>query len=241
MLNDILEIVKDYYPLFLEGVRVTLTLALLGTIIGLFLGLGIAMVRTLNVKDEKNKTIRIIKILSIQLSKIYVTIFRGTPMMVQAVIIYYGIKSMGAGNWWTVMIAGVVIVSLNTTAYLSEVFRGGIQSLDKGQVEGARSLGFNQFQTFIYIVLPQTLKNTFPSVGNEFIVNIKDTSVLRVIGIADLFYYSYTQVGGATFKVIECMIIAAISYLFLTYTVSKILMLIEKKWDMPVKEITSSN
>ncbi len=241
MLNNIIELVSEYYPSFLEGIKVTLILSLTGTIIGLFLGLGLAMLRTLRPKDEKNLLFKILKYIGFYFSKIYVTLFRGTPMMVQAVIIYYGLKSVGFGSWWTVMVAGVVIVSLNTTAYLAEVFRGGIQSLDKGQVEGARSLGFNQFQTYVYIVLPQTLKNTFPSIGNEFIVNIKDTSVLRVIGIADLFYYSYTQVGGATFKIIEAMIIAAITYLFLTYSVSKILMLIEKKWDMPVKEITSSN
>ncbi len=241
MLSNIVDIVVEYFPFFVEGVKTTLFLSLLGTILGGFLGLFLAMLRTLNPSDEKKMPVKIAKYVGYFFSKTYITIFRGTPMMVQAVLLHQVVKMFGFGFNASIMIAGVVTVSLNTTAYLAEVFRGGIQSLDKGQIEAARSLGFNQFQTFIYIILPQTLKNTFPSVGNEFIVNIKDTSVLRIIGIADLFYYAFTTVSGATFKVVETMIITELIYLFLTYTTSKVLMFIEKKWDMPVKEITSSN
>ncbi len=250
MLENIVDIITNWWPNFLEGIGVTLALALTGTIIGLFFGLGLALLRTINIADEKNQVIKVFKMIGFYFSKTYVTIFRGTPMMVQAMVIFYGIEGFlidfdkttntNFTSIWGkhLIIAGIIVVSLNTTAYLAEVFRGGIQALDKGQMEAARSLGFNQFQTFVHVILPQALKNTMPSVGNEFIVNIKDTSVLSCIGIMDLFAYSEASAGMHIF---ESMIIAASIYLVLTYTTSKILMFIEKKWDMPVKEITSCN
>ncbi len=240
MFSNIVKLLEGYFTQFIQGIGVTLTLALTGTIIGLVFGLVLATLRTLNIKESKNPVEKVFKSIGYYYSKIYTTIFRGTPMMVQAVIIFYGVRGLGVGSWWTPMVAGITVVSLNTAAYLAEVFRGGIQSLDKGQTEAARSLGFNQLQTYIFIVLPQALKNTMPSVGNEFIVNIKDTSVLSVIMITDLFFIA-NLAGGTTYLIVESMILAAIIYLFLTYTTSKILMLIEKKWDMPVQEIKSSN
>lgn len=239
-MSNILKILEKYSSQFISGIGITLTLALTGTLIGLLFGLVLATLRTVNIKENRNGFEKILKNIGYYFSKTYITIFRGTPMMVQAVIIFYGVRGLGVGSWWSPMFAGITVVSLNTAAYLAEVFRGGIQSLDKGQTEAARSLGFNQVQTFIYIVLPQALKNTMPSVGNEFIVNIKDTSVLSVIMITDLFYIA-NLAGGTTYLIVESMIIAAVIYLFLTYTISKLLMFIEKKWDMPVKEVTSSN
>lgn len=239
MIDNIIKILSEWTPLFLQGIGVTLLLALSGTIIGLFLGLGLAILRTFNLKDEGNKILKVLKYIGFYFAKVYVTIFRGTPMMVQAMIIYYGLGALPIFSWWTPNIAGIVVVSLNTAAYLAEVFRGGINSLDKGQTEAARSLGFNQLQTFVYIVLPQTVKNTFPSLGNEFIVNIKDTSVLSCIFVLDIFKYASLSAGIGMF--VEAMTIAAVIYLCLTYSTSKVLMFIEKKWDMPVKEITSSN
>ncbi len=234
MIDNIFNLIQTWWPLFLQGIGVTLLLAFAGTIIGLFLGLGLAVLRTFNLKEDCNIVTKVFKYIGYYFSKVYVTIFRGTPMMVQAMIIYYGLSI-----WPNANVAGIVVVALNTAAYLAEVFRGGINSLDKGQVEAARSLGFNQFQTFIYIVLPQAVKNTFPSLGNEFIINIKDTSVLSCIFVVDIFRYAELAAGLTMF--VEAMVIAALIYLVLTYTTSKILMFIEKKWDMPVKEITSSN
>ena len=240
MFDRIIRIIQDYWMQFLEGIGVTLLLAVTGTLIGLLLGLLLSCLRTAKFEEKGSKTSFFFKKLGYYFSKTYITIFRGTPMMVQAMIVFYGVRSLEIIPFWNPMIAGITVVSLNTAAYLAEVFRGGIESLDKGQTEAARSLGFNQFQTFIYIVLPQAVKNVFPSLGNEFIINIKDTSVLSCIMLVDLFRAAELA-AGSKFWFVESMIIAACIYLFLTYTTSKILMYIEKKWNMPVKEITSSN
>jgi len=129
--------------------------------------------------------------------------------------------------------AGIFIVSINTGAYMAEIVRAGIQSLDKGQNEAARSIGMSNFQTMIHIILPQAIKNTFPAIGNEFVVNIKDTSVLNVVGITELFFQSMT-VAGTTYAYTEAMFISAIIYLFLTFTTTSILRVVEKRMDMPI-------
>lgn len=163
-------------------------------------------------------------------------------MMVQAVFIYYSFLKifkmfplMGSYK----LTAGIVIVSINTGAYMAEIIRAGIQSLDKGQNEAARSIGMNNFQTMIYIILPQAIKNAFPAIGNEFVVNIKDTSVLNVVGITELFFQSMT-VAGTTYAFQEAMFISAIIYLFLTYTTTSLLKIVEKRMHMPVSGGPSS-
>jgi putative lysine transport system permease protein len=123
---------------------------------------------------------------------------------------------------------------------MAEIVRAGIQSLDKGQNEAARSIGMNNFQTMIYIILPQAIKNAFPAIGNEFVVNIKDTSVLNVVGITELFFQSMT-VAGTTYAFRETFFISAIIYLFLTYTTTSILKVVEKRMNMPVSGGPSSS
>lgn len=227
---------NKYASLFLYGIRNTLIIALTSTVIGIFLGLGVGILKSIHInKDDpllKKISIRIVKIVT----GIYVEVFRGTPMMVQAVFIYYSFLKlfkmfplMGSYR----LTAGIVIVSINTGAYMAEIVRAGIQSLDKGQNEAARSIGMSNFQTMIHIILPQAIKNTFPAIGNEFVVNIKDTSVLNVVGITELFFQSMT-VAGSTYAFQEAMFISAIIYLFLTYTTTSILRIIEKKMDMPI-------
>jgi putative lysine transport system permease protein len=192
-------------------------------------------------KDDplwKQILIRIVKILT----GTYVEVFRGTPMMVQAVFIYYAflnvfkaIPILGSYK----LTAGIVIVSINTGAYMAEIVRAGIQSLDKGQNEAARSIGMSNFQTMIHIILPQAIKNAFPAIGNEFVVNIKDTSVLNVVGITELFFQSMT-VAGTTYAFQDTMFISALIYLFLTYTTTSILKVIERRMHMPVSGGPSS-
>lgn len=120
----------------------------------------------------------------------YVEVFRGTPMMVQAMIIYWGYAYATGGDTLALIPAGIVIVSINTGAYITEIVRGGIISIDKGQFEGASSIGMSHFQTMVYVVIPQVMRNILPSVSNEFVINIKDTSVLNVIGVTELFFYA---------------------------------------------------
>ncbi len=231
-----------YASLFLFGIRNTLLIALTSTVIGIFLGLGVGILKSIPiVMDDplwKKVLIKVVKFFS----AVYVEVFRGTPMMVQAMFIYYAFL-----DTWRLfpllgsykLTAGIVIVSINTGAYMAEIIRAGIQSLDKGQNEAARSIGMNNFQTMVYIILPQAIKNAFPAIGNEFVVNIKDTSVLNVIGITELFFQANT-VAGTTYKVTEAFFVAAIIYLILTYSTTTILKIIERKMDMPVSGGPSS-
>lgn len=231
-------IITNYWQQFLNGIATTLELAFLGTIFGLILALVLGSLRVQK-KSQGDTTITVVlKNVGSTFSRIYITIFRGTPMLVQAMIIYYGMAS--AGMRLSPFAAGLLTVTLNTTAYLAEVIRGGIQSVDQGQIEAARSLGMNQFQTFIHVVLPQAVKNTFPSIGNEFIVNIKDTAVLGAIQVVDL-YKRAEEAGSAKAIYFESMLMTACIYLFLTYVTSKILNLIESRMGMEVKGIASSN
>lgn len=219
-------ILKEYWPSFLYGASFTMLIALSSTFIGLVIGLIVSLIRNNEIEENDNLIRKILKRLSKLITSAYITLFRGTPMMVQAMIIYYGVYNLGFR--WSKLFAAIVIVSINTGAYMSEIVRSGIQAVNKGQYEASRSLGMSQFQTFVHIVLPQAIKNTFPAIGNEFIVNIKDTSVLNCIGVIEL-YFQTSSIAGSTFKTVETFAITALIYLFLTFITSKILNAIEMK------------
>ncbi|MDR1033448.1 MAG: amino acid ABC transporter permease [Bifidobacteriaceae bacterium] len=223
-------ILERYGSMFLDGTLVTLYISLLGTIIGLLIGLLIGIVRTipLSTSGEKNITPRfvLLKIVNFILSA-YIEIFRGTPMIVQATVIYFGLAEV-AGIDLEPIPAGVFVISINTGAYLAEVVRGGIQSVDISQFEGAKALGLSHWQAMLKVILPQTMRNIMPALGNEFIINIKDSAVLNVISVTELFFVTKT-VKGVIYKTYEPFLIAALIYLILTFTVSRILRLIEKK------------
>ena len=231
-----LYILQKYGPLFWAGTKTTLLIALSGTVIGLFIGLGVGILRSLpeSTMDNKFKTflIRLVKLVS----GIYVEVFRGTPMIVQAMFLFYALRPV---FHWTKLVAGIFVVSVNTGAYMAEIVRAGIQSLDKGQNEAARSIGMNNFQTMRHVVLPQAIRNAFPAIGNEFVVNIKDTSVLNVIGVTEL-YFQTTSVAGITYRVQDTFLVSAIIYLILTYSTTMILKIIERKMNMPVQNGPSS-
>ncbi|MDD3122730.1 MAG: amino acid ABC transporter permease [Candidatus Izemoplasmatales bacterium] len=224
-----------YFSLFLEGVTTTLGLSLAGTVIGFIIALGLVFMRL----DQKNirttKLSKILKRMMISFSKFYVTIFRGTPMIVQAAFFWYGLGLFGDA-----MLCGLFVVSVNTAAYIAEILRGGIGSVDSGQAEAARSLGMTNFQSMRYVIFPQAIKNSMPAIGNEFVINIKDTSVLSIIGIFELFNQT-RKIAGMHYRQLEAYFVVGLIYLFLTYSVTKGLQAIEKKLDMPVKELTSSN
>lgn len=224
------------YELFWYGIKMTLFLALLGTLLGLMIGLILGGVRAIEIEPRDSRSAKVTKKILHSLIGIYVWFFRGTPMMVQAMFLYYALRPVLG---WDAMTAGIVIISVNTGAYMSEIIRSGIQSVERGQVEAARSIGMNSVQTMIYIVLPQAIKNSFPSIGNEFIVNIKDSSMLNVIGVIELFFQS-RSVAGSAMLYSETFFITCLIYLVLTTITSHILRLVEKKMNMPKTSFPAS-
>src|SRR3954454_20267875 len=215
--------------MFLRGAGMTLLISLVGTIIGTIIGLLIGVIRTIPVPEHGAKK-GMLKVLNAILS-IYIEFFRGTPMIVQAMVIYYG-SALAFGMDMDRIVAAIFIVSINTGAYMSEIVRGGIVSIDKGQFEAAQAIGMNHFQTMFNVILPQTIRNILPATGNEFVINIKDSSVLNVISVTELFFQTKT-VAGNNFRYFESFFVASILYLIMTITVTQILRAIERKLDGP--------
>jgi len=222
---------KEYGGLFLRGTGNTLLIAILGTVFGFLLGLLIAIARTIEIGPRtplwKKIPVRVLQ----AILGIYIEVFRGTPMIVQSMVIYYGaLQSFGIDM--PRMVAAIFIVSINTAAYMAEIIRGGIISIDKGQTEAATSIGMTHWQTMTNVVLPQAIRNIMPSIGNEFVVNIKDSSVLNVISVTELFFQAKSA-AGTYFRYFEVYFIVAAIYLVLTFTVTRVLRFIEKKMDGP--------
>lgn len=222
------DIFKKYYASILKGVGYTVLVAIVGTVVGLLIGLLIGTYRTLNA--PKNKVLAVLKKILDWIITIYIEVFRGTPMMVQAMVIFWGFALLNNGATMDVTLAGLIIVSINTGAYMAEIVRGGIISIDKGQFEGAEAIGMTHSQTMFNIVLPQALRNIMPSVANEFVINIKDTSVLNVIGFTELFFYG-KSIALNTYAIFETYLVVAAIYFVLTFTTTRLLRLIEKKMD----------
>lgn len=215
------------WPFFLRGAINTVIISLIATLIGFVIGLIVGIIRT--VPKQKTPGKRVLQTVVGALTSLYIEVFRGTPMMVQAMVIFYGVP-LFTGIQLDRMLAALFIVSINTGAYMAEVVRGGILSVDKGQYEAAKAIGMNHVQTMIYVVLPQAIRNILPATGNEFIINIKDTSVLNIIGVSELFFQTRT-VAGVNFMYFETYFITSLIYLFMTYTITRILRVIEKKMD----------
>lgn len=230
-------IYQKYAPMFWFGVKNTLTISLTGTVVGLIIGLFFATLKNINLNPSDNFASRFFKRLGKLIANIYIEVFRGTPMIVQAVFLYHGLRPY---LQWTPLQAGIIIVSINTGAYMAEIIRAGIQSLDDGQYEAARSIGMKHSLAMWTIILPQAIKNTFPAIGNEFVVNIKDTSVLNVIGVTELFFQS-SAIAGNIFRFRDTFLVTAIIYLLLTLSVTNLLRLIEKRMDSPSGLIGASS
>lgn len=221
-----LEIVEKFLPSFWLGIRTTLLVAITGTIFGFVIGLFVGGIRAIKLDKTSSKQIVLIKKIADIIGKVYIEVFRGTPMMVQAVFIYYLVYTNIIR--WDKMVAAIFVISINTGAYMAEIVRSGIQAVDKGQYEAGRSTGLSSFQTMMYIVLPQAIKNAFPAIGNELIVNIKDSSVLSIISITELMFQS-NSVAGTTYRFTETYFVTASIYLFLTSLCSYVLNRIENK------------
>ncbi len=199
-----------YWPLLLQGLYITLLLSFLGTFLGLIAASFLVALKTQENTYNQTLPMRFFSLLSKQLASVYVTIFRGTPMIVQAMVLYYGLARLGVRL--PILVAGLLVVSLNTAAYITEILRSGLEALNKGQSEAALSLGLSPRQTYWFIRFPQAFKNMIPAIGNELIVNIKDTAVLSVIGVGELFYTA-RGVAGSHWRYTETFFLVAMIYL----------------------------
>ena len=227
----IIYLLQQYGPSFAKGAGVSMWLALVGTLFGCIIGFLVGIVQTIPI-DRNDSTAKkiLVKIVKFILA-CYVEFFRGTPMMAQAMFIYFGsayLFNINMSMWF----AAIFIVSINTGAYMAETVRGGILSIDPGQTEGAKAIGMTHVQTMIHVILPQALRNIMPQIGNNLIINIKDSSVLSVIGVIEL-YYAAKQTAGAYYWWFEAMTVAMVLYLIMTFVFSRLLRFWESKLDGP--------
>ena len=228
--RDIAELWQEYAGLYLTGIWNTLSLAVICTALGCIIGLLCGILNTIpyskNDNILKRAVLRAIRVLI----QIYVEVFRGTPMILQAVVIYYGLPyftnyAMRFSNIW---LCALLVVSINTGAYMAESVRGGIISIDPGQTEGAKAIGMTHWQTMLFVILPQALRNILPQIGNNLIINIKDTSVMSIIGFTE-FFAVHKNVTGTTYLYFPSAAIEMAGYLTLTVVASFLLRMLEKK------------
>jgi putative lysine transport system permease protein len=234
-------LLTNHWRVFLTGMVTTLIIAILGTLIGFVLSLPLVALRILPTSPNDSTIYRIIRSMANNFSKVYIQVFRGTPMIVQATVIYYGVIYLA--GYWPAFIAGITVVGLNTTAYMAEILRGSLSAIDNGQYEAGKSLGMSYPMLMIKIIFPQAIKHALPAFGNEIIVNIKDTSVLSVIAVSDLFYSS-RFLTTTYYRQFEVYFIVSMLYLFMTLSFSALLKGIEKKLhvrhhvDLPTSQTT---
>ena len=230
--QDIAQLWSKYWPMYMSGVKSTLILALVATVIGCVIGLICGILNTIpytkNDPLPKRFLLKLIRVLV----RVYVEVFRGTPMVLQAVFIYYGLpyftdNALRFNNIW---VAAILIVSINTGAYMAESVRGGIISIDPGQTEGAKAIGMTHVQTMTSVILPQALRNIMPQIGNNFIINVKDTSVMFIISFTE-FFAAHRYIVGVNNMYFPSATIEMIGYLTMTLIASFLLRLLEKWMD----------
>mgnify|MGYP003294326621 CR=1 FL=1 len=225
----------NYKTAYLTGIFNTVVLAVIATLIGCIIGLVCGILNTIPYFKQDHIAKRFILKMIRVIIRMYVEIFRGTPMVLQAVFIYFGLpyftdaqmQFKGYSGMW---IAAILVVSINTGAYMAESVRGGIMSIDSGQTEGAKAIGMNHVQTMLYVILPQAIRNIIPQIGNNFIINIKDTSVMFVIGFID-FFAQHRNIIGVNNMNFPSATIEMTGYLCLTLAASFMLRFLEKRMD----------
>ena len=220
-------ITEKYGVAFLKGAATSVYLAVLGTLLGCIIGFLAGAVRTIPLTKEDHILKRVGVNIAWAVIRFYVWIFRGTPMMVQAMVIFYGAAQLFGVHFQPLM-AGLLVVSINTGAYMCETVRGGIQSIDPGQVEGAKAIGMSHTRTMLSVVVPQAFRNIVPQIGNYLVSNIKDTSVLSVITVGELFYAARSA-AGVYFRYFEVFFVVSCIYLALTSIANALLHLVEKR------------
>ena len=230
--QDIIQLWSKYWPMYMNGVKNTLILALVATAIGCVIGLICGILNTIPYTKNDSLPKRFLLKLIRVLVRIYVEVFRGTPMVLQAVFIVYGLpyftdNALRFNNIW---VAAILIVSINTGAYMAESVRGGIISIDPGQSEGAKAIGMTHVQTMTSVILPQALRNIMPQIGNNFIINVKDTSVMFIISFTE-FFAAHRYIVGVNNMYFPSATIEMIGYLTMTLIASFLLRLVEKLMD----------
>ena len=220
-------LLDKYGTLFLQGAGVTMLIAVVGTTVGFLIGLLVAILRTIPLKPTAPAWQQgLLRALRFLLSA-YIEVFRGTPMIVQAMVVYYGALQYLKLDI-PALTAAFLVVSVNTGAYMAEIVRGGILSIDKGQKEAATAIGLTHWQSMTSVILPQAIRSILPAVGNEFVVNIKDSSVLNVISVTEVYFMSKSA-AGTYLKYFEVFFITAVIYFVLTFTTTRLLRLLEKR------------
>ena len=228
LLADIASIWAKYGSVYLSGVKNTLILAIVATLIGCIIGFICGILQTIPYGPGDSIVKRVVLKLIRIIVRIYVEVFRGTPMILQAVFIYYGVPYFFGYIFNSIWSVSIIVVSINTGAYMAESVRGGIMSIDPGQTEGAKAIGMNHLQTMLYVILPQTLRNIMPQIGNNYIINVKDTSVMFIIGFSE-FFSIHKMVSGAVFKYFPSAVIEMVGYLTLTLIASFLLRWFERR------------
>ena len=230
--HDVALLWGKYHGMYLDGVKNTLILALIATAIGCAIGLVCGVLNTIPyTKNDPLPKRFLLKLLRVVI-RIYVEVFRGTPMVLQAVFIYYGLPyfSGNALRFDSVWAAAILVVSVNTGAYMAESVRGGIISIDPGQTEGAKAIGMTHVQTMVSVIMPQALRNIMPQIGNNFIINVKDTSVMFIITFTE-FFAAHRYIVGVNNKYFPSAVIEMIGYLTMTLAASFLLRLLERHLD----------
>ena len=232
LINDIGRLLDVYWKTYLSGMGNTLVLAIVATLIGCVIGLVCGILNTIPYAKSDSPVKRFFLKLIRAIIRIYVEVFRGTPMVLQAVFIYYGVPYVtnNAMRFDSVWVAAILIVSINTGAYMAESVRGGIISIDPGQTEGAKAIGMNHFQTMTSVILPQAIRNIMPQIGNNFIINVKDTSVMFIIGFTE-FFARHRYITGVNNMYFPSATIEMIGYLIVTLTASLLLRWLERRMD----------
>ncbi len=229
---DIGKLLSKYGASYLSGMGSTLLLALVATAIGCVIGFVCGVLNTIPYSQGDSGLKKFFLKLIRAIVRIYVEVFRGTPMVLQAVFLYYGLPYFTDGNvrFDSIWLAAIVVVSINTGAYMAESVRGGIISVDPGQTEGAKAIGMTHVQTMMNVILPQAIRNIMPQIGNNFIINVKDTSVMFIIGFPD-FFSAHRAAVGASYLYFPSAVVEMVGYLCVTLTASLLLRYAEKKMD----------
>ena len=235
LFEDVVKLWTKYHPMYLNGIKNTLILALAATLIGCIIGLVCGILNTIPYSKSDNVVKRVLLRLIRIIVRVYVEVFRGTPMVLQAVFIYYGlpyftnnaVQFKGNEGIW---LAALLVVSINTGAYMAESVRGGIISIDPGQTEGAKAIGMTHVQTMTNVILPQALRNIMPQIGNNYIINVKDTSVMFIISFTE-FFAAHRYIVGVNNMYFPSATIEMIGYLTMTLLASVLLRWVEKLMD----------
>lgn len=235
LFQDIAVLWEKYGSSYITGIQNTLILAVSATVIGCLIGFLCGVLNTIPHSKSDPWLKRFFLALIRVIVRVYVEVFRGTPMVLQAVFIYYGLpyftdnalRFSGTEGIWA---AALLVVSINTGAYMAESVRGGIISIDPGQTEGAKAIGMTHVQTMLHVIMPQALRNILPQIGNNFIINLKDTSVMFIIGFTE-FFATHKSVAGATFRYFPSAALEMVGYLCMTLVASFLLRWLEKKLD----------